>query len=128
MSRVLGHCPGGYLSRRVSVLGSLSSRISGQVGVSLQWGLSMGSLGNLCPGVLCPVRCLWGLSEGLCMGLCPGDIYTGGSLSMGSVHGVSVQEGPCLGGLCPGKGLSMGSLSRRVPVKGSMSRGGGHCA
>ena len=108
MSRVLGHCPGGYLSRRVSVLGSLFSRISGQVGVSVQWDLSMGSLS----GIFCPAGSLSreSLSRGSLSsevslgislrvsvwGLCPGDIYAGGSLSMGS--------------------LSMGSLSRRIPV------------
>ena len=115
----------GSLSRRVSVLGSLSRRISVQVGVSLQrvslqWGLSMGSLsGGFCPG--------GSLSGGVCPGSLSGGL-TWEPLSRGSVHGVSVKgflsSRVSIRGLCLGESLSrVGSLCKWLSVQGCLSMG-----
>ena len=69
----VGFCPGGSLSRRVSVQqGSLSRGVTVQGSLCPEGSLS----GGLCPGGLCP--------GGLCLGgLCPGGSLFRGSLSRG---------------------------------------------
>ena len=88
----LGLCPGGSLSRGVSVPGGSLSRGLCPRGVSVQ------------------------------EGLCPGGSLSRGSLSRGSLSGVLCPEGGICprGGLCPGRGVYLqagGSLSRGVSVR-----------
>ena len=103
-----GLCPGGSLSRRVSVQGSLS-RGCFCLGVSVWGGVSVRG-GSLSRG-LCPRG---SVSRG---GLCPG----GGSLSgwWVTVWGGHCLGGHCLGGLCPGD-LCLGGLCRKNPQLGDV--------